>query len=144
MSSIVLGGELPAGVRSFALEVVSDQRYEIGLMEATLRTWGEPPADEDGRAMAWMGHSTAVEDMPGMASADDLDALADLEGDAAASRWLTLMTAHHEGGIEMAEAGQRDARDPFVRTLAGRIARNQRIEINEYAALRTRLDLGLS
>jgi uncharacterized protein (DUF305 family) len=141
LSSIVLAGDLPPGVRSFALEVVSDQRYEIGLMESTLRTWGEPPVAADGKAMGWMGHATNVDGMPGMATEAQVSGLSDLRGDEAASRWIDLMAAHHEGGIEMAEEGARVAKDPFVRDLARRIARNQRIEINEYAAVKQRLGL---
>jgi uncharacterized protein (DUF305 family) len=143
MSQIVLAGDLPPGARSFALEVVSDQRYEIGLMESTLRMWGEPLVDDDGRAMGWMDHEVDVDRMPGLATEEELSALGDLRGDAAASRWIELMTAHHEGGIHMAEEASGRVEDPFVDDLAGRTARNQRIEINEYAALRNRLGLGL-
>ena len=44
-----------------------------------------------------------------------------------------------EGGIHMADDAKDMAKDPFVRDLATRVARNQRIEINEYAQLKERL-----
>lgn len=142
LSKIALSRPMPDGVRSFALEVLSDQRYEIGLMEATLERWGEPVADDDGVVMAWMGHEVADADMPGLATPEQIDALADASTpDAVGRQWLELMTAHHEGGVDMAEAGGDLVRDDSVRALAQRIARNQRIEINEYAAVRTRLGL---
>ena len=142
LSKIALSRPMPDGVRSFALEVLSDQRYEIGVMEATLRSWDEPVADDDGVVMGWMDHEVPDDEMPGLASPDDIDALSDATTpEEVASRWLQLMTVHHEGGVHMADAGAARVRDPFVRGLAERIARNQRIEINEYAAVRTRLDL---
>ena len=142
LSKIALSRPMPDGVRSFALEVLSDQRYEIGLMEATLRRWGEPVADDDGVVMAWMDHALPDDEMPGLASPEEVAGLADATTpDDVASRWLTLMTAHHEGGVHMADAGAARVRDPDVRALARRIARNQRIEINEYAAVRKRLGL---
>jgi uncharacterized protein (DUF305 family) len=139
LSSTALSDDLPAGVRSFALEVISDQRYEIGLMESTLRTWGEPVESDDGTAMGWMDHTVEVDRMPGMATEEQISELGKLRGDEAAALWIELMTAHHEGGIHMADNGVRLAKDPFVRGLATRIARNQRIEINEYAQLQERL-----
>ena len=142
LSKIALSRPMPDGVRSFALEVLSDQRYEIGIMETTLHRWGEPVADDDGVVMGWMGHEVPDEEMPGLASPAEVDALSDASTpEDVASQWLQLMTVHHEGGVEMADAGAERVRDPSVRDLAKRIARNQRIEINEYAAVRTRLDL---
>lgn len=142
LSKIALSRPMPDGVRSFALEVLSDQRYEIGVMEATLRGWGEPVVDGDRLVMGWMGHAVPEDEMPGLATPAEIEALADADTpEEVASHWLRLMTVHHEGGIHMAEAAAARARDPFVRDLAVRIARNQRIEINEYAAVRNRLGL---
>ena len=141
MSQLALARDLPPTVRSFALEVVSDQRYEIGLMESTLREWGEPTFADDGRAMGWMGHEVDVDEMPGLATEDELDELGDLNGDELASRWIELMSAHHEGGVHMASEAARRAEDPFVRGLAERMAKKQRTEISEYELTRERLGL---
>lgn len=142
LSKIALSRPMPDGVRSFALEVLSDQRYEIGLMEATLERWGEPVTDDDGVVMGWMGHEVPDDEMPGMATPEEIDALSDASTPEDVARlWLQLMTAHHEGGVHMAVAGVERVQDRSVRELAQRIARNQRIEINEYAAVRTRLGL---
>ena len=142
LSKIALSRPMPDGVRSFALEVLSDQRYEIGLMEATLRGWDEPVSDDDGVVMGWMDHEVPDAEMPGLASPEEIDELADASTpEEVATRWLELMTVHHEGGVHMADAGAARVEDPFVRGLARRIARNQRIEIQEYAAVRGRLGL---
>ena len=142
LSKLALSRPMPAGVESFALEVLSDQRYEIGLMEATLRGWDEAPTDDDGIVMAWMDHAMPDAEMPGLATPEEVEALAAATApDDVARQWLELMTVHHEGGVHMAEAGAERVRDPFARDLAERIARNQRIEIAEYAAVRTRLGL---
>ena len=50
------------------------------------------------------GHGGEMAEMPGMASQEEMDALADASGDAFEERWLQMMVAHHEGAIEMAEA----------------------------------------
>jgi uncharacterized protein (DUF305 family) len=142
MSSVALTRDgLAPAVRSFVLEVLSDQRYEIGLMEATLRSWGEPVDDADDEAMTWMGAPVREGAMPGMASDADLERLADATGDDAGSLWLAMMTSHHEGGVQMGRAAAQEASDPFVRELAARMARIQAIEINEYEAVRARLAL---
>lgn len=141
MSKIVIGSDLPAGAQSFVVEVISDQRYEIGLMETTLRRWNVSPEVPSGGSMAWMGDPVEVDAMPGMASRDDLSALAVATGAEAAEAWFQLMSVHHQGGLAMAEAASGRADDADVKALAQRIARNQRIEINEYAAAATRLGL---
>lgn len=43
MSRIALAGGMPVGVDSFAIEVVADQQYEVGMMEALLHRWGHIP-----------------------------------------------------------------------------------------------------
>ena len=141
MSQIALGRDLPPTVRSFAQEVVSDQRYEIGLMEATLRDWGKPSVAPDGKAMAWMNHEVDVDKMPGLATDEQLDHLSDLNGDALASEWIRLMSAHHQGGVHMADSEVRLGKDPYVRDLAQRMSRVQRSEIAEYELTKERLGL---
>ena len=142
MSKTALAAGLPEGVASFALEVVSDQRYEIGVMEAVLQRWGRTPEGlAETPAMAWMGDPVEREAMPGLASEEDLDRLADARGDEAAALWLSMMTTHHEGGVHMAAAAASRVDDPYLRGLAERMARVQAVEIQEYEAARVRLGL---
>ena len=143
MSKIVIGSDLPAGAQSFVVEVISDQRYEIGLMETLLRRWHVSAEIQGGEVMAWMGAPVSADAMPGMATDAELAALADARGSEAAEKWFQLMSAHHEGGLAMAKAAAARAEDGDVKALAERIARNQRIEISEYAAAAIRLGVAV-
>lgn len=141
MSRTALAGAMPEGVESFALEVVADQQYEVGIMETMLRQWGHPRQRDDEPSMGWMGDPVPLERMPGLASPADMERLADARGDEAGALWLALMTNHHRGGVHMAEAAVDLVDDPHVEALARRMARIQAVEINEYDAARRRLGL---
>lgn len=130
-----------ATTKTFAREVMRFQSYEIGLMERQLEKWGEQRGTRD-RAMGWMGGpSIPVDDMPGLASEAELEALAEAKGAGADALFIALMRDHHAGGVHMAAFAADRAEDPFVRELAARMARNQRIEINEMAGARDRAGL---
>ena len=126
--------------RDFAQEVVMTQRREIGIMETLLRT-GEgryPEPDPERTAMAWMDMATPLSVMPGMASPEQVASLA-ARGTEADVQFLELMRAHHEGGIHMGEYAEANGSNADVRALAGRMARNQAIEVREYTQLLERL-----
>lgn len=126
-------------LRGFAVDTIASQRYEIGLMEARLRDWGVGRGSQPREAMEWMGAGTPVEDMPGMASREELAQLAQLRGADADRLFVRLMTEHHEGGIHMAEYAMQHAEVDAVRDLAERIAKVQRIEIRDLALAAQRL-----
>lgn len=136
---IVDGAE--PGVQVFAREIVLFQSYEIGLMERQLGQWGYRRENRPERAMAWMDMSVAVEDMPGLATEKETDALSDLTGRDTDALFLKLIQDHHAGGVHMAEYAAKHASNPFVRDIAARMARNQRIEIGELEAARKRTGL---
>ena len=96
-------------IRSFAQDVLIFQRYELGLMPAYLADHGavRPDFDPDRPAMGWMGHSMAAGTMTGMATDDQLAALQSATGRDLDVMFLDLMSAHHRGGIEMAERRRR-------------------------------------
>jgi len=119
-------------VRHMAREVLIGQRYEIGLMDAYLQAREEDRGEADREAMAWMGRGMALADMPGLATPGQLDELRTAEPDAENLLFLELMTAHHRGGIDMAEYAARNAEDPRVRRLAEVMARVQRLEVREF------------
>jgi uncharacterized protein (DUF305 family) len=141
LSLLVLANGESAALKGFATDTIASQRYEIGLMDARLQDWGHGRGSSSRPAMAWMGHPTAVEEMPGMASAADLAALAAARGGEADALFVRLMVEHHEGGIHMAQHAWRHAERAVVRDLAEVIAKVQRIEIRDL--LRTRDALGL-
>jgi uncharacterized protein (DUF305 family) len=133
MASLELTNGSDPVVRGFAQEVLTFQSYELGVMERTLAEWGYSRADRTDQAMAWMGMPTPVDRMPGMATEDQIDQLADTEGSATDAMFLELMAEHHAGGLHMSETAGREGHLDHVRELADRMTRNQSIEINEYA-----------
>ncbi len=123
------------GLDSVAREIVRGQSIEVGRMIQLLRDFGELESNENESAMAWMGHATDLDAMPGMASQAELDRLGRASGGEADELFVELMTAHHTAGIEMAEfAAERGGNDE-VTLMAGGIAAAQRSEIVEMAHL---------
>ena len=133
MASLELTNGSDPVVRGFAQEVITFQSYELGVMERTLAEWDYSRADRSDVAMAWMDMPSPVDRMPGMATEDQIDQLADAEGSAADALFLELMAKHHAGGLHMSETAGREAKFDDVRELADRMTRNQSIEINEYS-----------
>lgn len=123
------------GLRAIARSIIFGQGIEIGRMVQLLRSMGAAEVNESGAAMTWMGMSSAVDDMPGMASRDQLIALGNAEGAEADALFVDLMTAHHLGGVDMAEFAAIRARHPEVRAMAASMAMAQRGEIAEMEGL---------
>ncbi|MFP3902295.1 MAG: DUF305 domain-containing protein [Acidimicrobiia bacterium] len=122
-------------VRSFVREVLVFQSYELGLMDQQLADWGTSRQQRSDQAMEWMGMPVPLEDMPGLLSEQEMDAIAAAEGAELDALFLDLMAEHHRGGLHMAEYAAREADDEDVRALATRIVRNQAGEINEYRSV---------
>jgi uncharacterized protein (DUF305 family) len=125
------------GLRTVARQIVFGQGIEIGRMIQLLRDFEAPEAAESDEAMAWMGMTTTHDAMPGMATSDQLDQLAQADGATADELFVELMSAHHEGGVHMAEFAAEAADSAEVRAMADSIAHSQREEIAE---LRGRID----
>jgi uncharacterized protein (DUF305 family) len=144
MASSELGAGVEEGVRPFAQEILLFQSYEIGLMEQKLAEWGHERDDPPAMAMTWMPDVMAPmprSEMPGMASEAELEALGDAEGSDVDALFIALMQDHHEGGVHMAGYAAEHADDEWIRTVAGRMARNQQTEVRELEAVRRRLNL---
>ncbi|MEU2207417.1 DUF305 domain-containing protein [Streptomyces hygroscopicus] len=67
--------------------------------------------------------------MPGMATNTQLDELRKAKGKAAEILYLKLMTAHHRGGVGMAEGAVELVKDPTERHLAQTMVQGQQSEI---------------
>jgi uncharacterized protein (DUF305 family) len=137
---VLVNGDDPAVAR-VATEIVRAQSYEIGLMTMRLDTWGRNPADLPDAPMEWMGMDGPVGEMPGLASAAELDALRQAAGAEADALFIALMRDHHLGGIVMAEAAAGAADDEWVASTAAAMARNQSGEVREMEQLRDTLGL---
>lgn len=130
-------------VRMLAYDIATSQSQQAGQMFGWLAVWGLPQYGEP--AMTWMsrplldgsahGHDgptashTPGEPMPGLATPEQLAELASLRGVEAERYFLELMIAHHQGGVEMAEAVLIRTDTRVVVDLATSIVRAQESEI---------------
>jgi uncharacterized protein (DUF305 family) len=85
--------------------------------------------------MAWMGDPTPLDSMPGMATEAQLEQLGQASGAEADQLFVQLMTAHHQGGIHMADDAEQHANESQVRDLARQISGSQAEEIAEMEQL---------
>jgi uncharacterized protein (DUF305 family) len=129
------------GVQVFAREILRDQSWDLGLMQFQLGEWGYRREQAGPRAMQWMDMDVALDEMPGMATEDELELLRNARGRDADAIFLSLMIEHHRGGVHMASYAAEHAGDEDVRRLAARIARNQEMEIEELEAAGARYGL---
>lgn len=132
-------------VRRLAYDIATTQGHQAGQLYGWLTAWGlrqlgsEPP-------MAWMMRpgSAGVEDehaghlagesmgalMPGMATAAQMAQLSAASGVEAERHFLTLMIAHHQGALEMAEAVLDRSDHADTRTFATAVVTSQQSEID--------------
>ncbi|PKW25364.1 DUF305 domain-containing protein [Phycicoccus duodecadis] len=133
MAFIVRDESTDPAVRTLAYDIATSQQQQAGQMYGWLVQWGLPQTGP-AAPMAWVGgehpaHVEAGAPMPGLATEAQLDALRGARGVDADRIFLRLMIAHHQGGVEMADAALAQARTREVRTLAGAIATAQTREI---------------
>lgn len=145
LSSIELQRGSVPDVGTFAEEIHKFQSYEIGLMERLLLELGRSRYDAGETAMAWMPghHAMPRDEMPGLATRDELDGMLAATGDDVDAWFVALMIDHHAAGADMAEAAADLADDGEVRDLATRMASMQRQEIGELVAAAARAGLEL-
>jgi uncharacterized protein (DUF305 family) len=122
-------------LRDIAREIVFGQGIEIGRMIQLLRQFGATESNETDVAMAWMNAPTPPDRMPGLATEADLDKLLASSGSDADKLFVALMTAHHEGGIHMAQWAVDHANVIEVRRFAYAMITGQTGEISEMRAL---------
>ncbi len=132
------GGQDPV-LRTIAAEILLEQQLEAGAMVQLLHEYGQPEANETGTGMAWMTMPLPVAQMPGMASADEIAALKAASGHEADVLFSTLMIAHHQGGLHMAEYAAGQAGQTRVRQLATSMIKGQADEITELQQIQSRL-----
>jgi uncharacterized protein (DUF305 family) len=127
-------------LRHIARDIITFQGVEVGQMRSVLSDWGEPAApDPTGTAMAWMHERRPAQQMPGMATGDELNRLREAQSPDADELFSRLMIVHHDGGIHMADYAAANADTGNIRNFARGVADTQRSEIAELNALRTRL-----
>jgi uncharacterized protein (DUF305 family) len=116
-------------VRAVATQILVGQSQERGTLTGWLTLW-QAPQLPSGPPMTWMrrmgphdDHGAAMPGMaggmPGMATQAELDQLGNARGPEFDTLFVTLMTRHHLGGIQMAAEARDQATLPEVRALAG-------------------------
>jgi uncharacterized protein (DUF305 family) len=133
-------------VRLLAYDIATSQSQQAGQMFGWLSVWNLPQTAAE-PSMIWMtrspisgggGHEGMTDGaadhtpgglMPGMATAAQLEELRSLTGTDAERLFLTLMIAHHKGGVEMARALLERSNEPVVRSLATGVVSSQSGEI---------------
>ena len=101
-------------VEKLASDIRAAQSPEVETMVDWLTAWGkEVPETSMDHANGDHEMSEMPEmDMPGMMSADEMQALADAPDAEFQDMWLQMMKEHHEGAIEMATTERRTASLP--------------------------------
>ncbi len=130
-------------IRLLAYDIATSQAQQSGQMFGWLAQWGLSQAATD-PSMTWMtlpaldetAHDHTAEaahepgaTMPGLATREQLQQLAASDAAEAERLFLQLMIAHHEGGVEMAEAVLERTTNRVVTDLASSIVLAQSSEI---------------
>ena len=138
---LLLGKEdVDSDLLQYAQEIVISQRFDQGVFNATLDRFGHRSAPDD-TVMGWMGHAMAPDEMPGLATEDQMRQLRQASGEEAAALWIALMSEHHLGGMHMAAEAVDRGQDQTVVNLA---RGNQTVQADEVLELsRYRLRNGL-
>jgi uncharacterized protein (DUF305 family) len=140
-------------IRLVAYDIATSQASQAGQLYGYLTEWNLPQASPE-PAMTWMTrpsltglehtHDAAAagssahtpgDPMPGLATPEQIAELSSLTGVEAERLFLTLMIAHHKGGIEMAEALLERSDYPSVTALAQGVVTVQTTEISVMEAM---------
>ncbi|MBB4979842.1 uncharacterized protein (DUF305 family) [Streptomyces sp. SFB5A] len=136
MSFIVRDRTKDEEVRRLAYDIANTQANQRGMMLGWLDLWGLPKNVSGVEPMAWMGMGDMGDMgpmdgalMPGMATNAQLDELRRASGRDAEVLYLKLMTAHHKGGVHMAEGCVQKCSVDIERNLAQGMVDAQTSEI---------------
>jgi uncharacterized protein (DUF305 family) len=116
-------------VQDLAEQISAAQGPEIDRMTSWLEAWGEDVAPMEG-----MDHGDGM-DMDGMSQAEAMEQLGSLSGAEFDRRFLVLMTAHHQGAVEMSQEQISAGQNPQAIELAETIIADQEAEITEMEQL---------
>ncbi|MFN3670047.1 MAG: DUF305 domain-containing protein [Brevundimonas sp.] len=144
MAALVADRTNTQAILDIAGRINASQADEIEFMQGWLRERGETAPDPSSpmdHSAHGAGHGAAHNDhaaMPGMATAEQLAALAAARGEAFDQQFLRLMIAHHEGAVKMVAdlfARPGSAYDPVLFRFANDVTNEQQAEIARMAAL---------
>lgn len=126
MADLALERPTSPEVNTLAQQIKGAQDPEIALMRGWLEVWGAP-LEMEGDDHS--GHDMGGLTMSGMMTEEDMAALAAAEGAEFDRMWVTMMIAHHEGAVAMAEDVLATTANPEVTELAQAVIEGQTAEI---------------
>lgn len=127
MADLALSHASAAEVKNLAQDIKRAQDPEIRTMSGWLASWGAKVPDGDTPAMGSMnhpGHGAA-----GTMTAGELAELTKSTGKAFDMAFLTMMTKHHQGAVEMAKRERRAGAHQPAKDLARAVITAQTAEI---------------
>ncbi|GGL01064.1 DUF305 domain-containing protein [Nocardia jinanensis] len=125
MAALVPSHSSDPEVNDLAARIQRAQDPEIATMAGWLQAWGV--ATPEGGEHSGMGHAT----MPGMMTDEQMAQLEAARGPEFDRMWLTMMIAHHEGAVRMADTELAEGANPDAEALAQRIIDAQQAEIQQ-------------
>jgi len=143
MAQLMLDGR-PTPLAALARQIATAQLLELGEMQGWLKLWGaplmplKPPMDwmllgrtppDDALRQYLLDCAATPTGMSGLATEAEVGRLRTLQGRERDAHFLTLMRAHHEGGLPMARFATVEAKLPVVRRLAANVVREQMHEL---------------
>ncbi len=137
MSALVKERTNNADIVTVAGRIEASQADEIAFMKEWLTSRGEPVMMPMGEHAGHAGHA-GHQMMAGMATPEQMAALAAVSGAEFDRQFLTLMIAHHEGAIDMVDEllGQPgSAADPVIFRFVGDVENDQKSEIDRMDTL---------
>ncbi len=135
MSALAADRASSPQVKALATTISGAQGPEIEQMQGFLRSWGLPAAPSSSGEIggtAGMDHGGMGGNTPGMTgmmSGAQMQQLGATKGSAFDRMFLTMMTQHHTGAIQMSETELRDGENADAKALAQKIIDAQRAEI---------------
>ncbi len=146
MVDLSRGRPLDPDAEALMEQIQAAQTPEIQTMAEWLTSWGEdiPATTRDhvhggdhGSEGAEGADSVPADDLPGMMSADEMEALEAASDADFQQQLLEMMVAHHEGAVEMAQTELEQGRYQPALDLAQAIIDGQSAEIETMQALLT-------
>lgn len=132
MAKLVDGRTSSEDIKAVAGRILASQADEIKFMTEWLETRGEPLSMPMMAGMDHMHGDHGGHSMKGMASPEQMQALAEQTGVAFDRLFLSLMIAHHQGALDMVEELHRQpgtAYDPVMFEFTNEVVSDQKAEI---------------
>jgi len=133
MVDLTIERTLDPDVKALTEAIRDAQAPEIEQMTGWLQAWDQPVPetvrDHEHADSGDMSGMDLDDDMPGMMSGADLQALEDATDAEFQQMWLDMMIWHHQGAITMARTEQADGANQGALTLARQIVAAQTAEV---------------